>query len=253
MRTKVNIGILGCAALLVFVSLAQAATVYDFESPTYTLGTMDGQDGWACGGSGTVPNPAIIAKPSAMPSSAGSQSAQIGWWTDRSTAGAGYGDLTSVSFLMQYTPTGSATEAAVYAGGLTTADVIARVRISGNNVLSLGTAPGSPLVTQFADVGSADLKVWNVEVLLDFAGLQYKSIWTDLSDSTAYDSGWATLLASRTAAQADANSLFSIGAVGGQGTGGQVFDNLGITVVPEPMTMSLLAVGGIGLLLRRRK
>ncbi len=37
---------------------------------------------------------------------------------------------------------------------------------------------------------------------------------------------------------------------GGRGTG---FDNIKVEGVPEPATMSLLAIGGLGVLLRRRR
>jgi hypothetical protein len=248
--------VVALVASLGFIPLAQASVLYDFESPAYSLGTLDSQNGWIAGGSSTVPNPAVVAKPSAMPSSAGSQSAEIGWYSDHYLTGAGFGDMTSVSFLMQYNPTGSATEIAIYAGGLTTPDVIARLHISGNNNLSFGKVPGTPGVTQFATADSTDTKVWQVQTLLDFGAQQYKSIWTDLSTSTAYDSGWTTLLASRTAGQTEANSYFSIGALGGQGTGGQVFDNLSVSTIPEPTSITMLVLGLFGLLAyawRKRK
>ena len=51
-NTKLLAGVAAAAFLLVVP--VEAGIIYDFESPTYTAGNINGQDGWTAGGTTAI-------------------------------------------------------------------------------------------------------------------------------------------------------------------------------------------------------
>ena len=72
------------------------------------------------------------------------------------------------------------------------------------------------------------------------------------TDSADANQAWV-LTASFTCTEAEAGSLIGVMVGGPCSSGWESYDAVTLEMVPEPATMSLLAVGGIGVLIRRKQ
>ncbi len=176
-----------------------------FESPTFTPGALNGQDGWIAG-SGTFIDAMVVDRPAGLPTSCKAQSVTLGRWTDRSLAGAGFADVTKIGETLLYTAGGpyEGVELVLYGSSLTADGKFAWTRISDDSIIeyydgeawqALANVPG----------GTA----WHVDMLLDFPTQQYTVIWTDLISLISYTSPLVDFLSPCTVAQAEAGCYLS--------------------------------------------
>jgi hypothetical protein len=245
-------------AMFGFVSLAQATvmTMDTFESPTYSLGNLNGQDGWSGTGG------AVVAKPAFLPASAGSQSAAFTNGSTATKSWTGFADTTQFSVLWSY-------DASLESGAGTYwyGDLVLKAN-DGTGVKRLydfgsmnyqgaysiyasdgGSSPPSYAVTGIPASG------YLVDVTMDFTAQKHHTIFTDAATSTVvHDFGWLKFENAITLAQAQASGqvTFDIGSQSG-GTWNAYMDS---SPIPEPSALALLLTAGVSLLAyawRRRK
>jgi hypothetical protein len=225
---------LAAVALLSIGGAARADYVLyqtGFEAPTYTAGSLNGQDGWSDSGGTQVETSTVFA---------GSQALSVGLSsTDNPTHGLAYDSTTNpaaivklqIAFQVQGNQLNQAEGLSVFGDGGFVAQLI---DLGGNFSLRGGPGIGAGDVAATTDVW------YSLEMDLDF---QTQAV-------TAYLDG--TLLGT-VAMASTTTSLeeFELGGESGGFAGETVYyDNFSATVVtatPEPSSLALLAIGGLSL------
>ncbi len=253
MRTKSLLLVLAVAA----VSASQAQILYStgFEAPTYTAGSgVNAIDGWANGSGGGVPN--VVSTDVAA---SGTQSLRFA-----QTA------ATSFSSVRRALPTLGATIATpavisvqVYVASSTGADRLSGMYFGSTATSTLGgTTAGMTLGGDGkVRMGSTWLSTYDVAFDAQAAAGTFADRWITFSMSfngaqvTASMSGFSdNAVYSKTFTPGGALGNINLGTdyAGTTGaTGTTYFDNLKVESVPEPATMTLLALGALAA--RRRK
>ena len=215
---------------LVCVS-AQAAFLATFESPTYTAGNVNGQNGWTVtAGSGAV---------SVNSSLDGSQLLLLSNGTvDHATNSADLGSTTVVSFLANITAAGNFSEFTMTDTSNTPFFTMA-FDSGGGGEYYYFTSPSNRMgFTPIHDSGtqSGELKL---TATLNFSAGTYDLLFQDLTNSTSHLVTGLTL-SPTLATAAGTFSIFS------QNTRA---DDVQISAVgvPEPTSMTLLSLGCLGL------
>ncbi len=229
----------GVAALLLVLPTAGAALVENFES--YSTGSFVGQTGGAWTGSadwqvvddGTGNNVLTLQYPAA---DLALMYAAEGF----SAAGNGY--------RMQFTmlPEAGGYWASTYSGIVCDAD--AANPNSADCAHRFFTPDGGKFITVGGDaVAGSYSQGWSVTTyaMIDRVGDNVK-VWLSTSPIDPSNPGTATIDA---AAPALGNGGTAFGLYG---VGSVYYDNISVAALPEPATMGLLIIGGLGVLVRRK-
>jgi hypothetical protein len=236
---KSALSVMALAVVLGGVSLAQA-TLINFESP-YTIGSLDGQNGWSAVGS------TVIARPSDIPASGGDQSAAIVAGANVGLTTADWTATTTVSMLLAVPSTGSAAYAEVVLSANDGTSSVPFVHLGLQHYsggYELYAYDGSTY-HYFATGLAAAAHTYQVDAKLDFTSGTYVPTFTDLSNMTTYSPGTDYAFENTiTLAQAQASANLAFDTYMGFAT--IHVDNIGL--VPEPSALALLLSAGIGLL-----
>jgi len=228
--------LVGWCLLAVMASSVNAAVLYDFENPPYSLGNLNGQNGWFGGGirANVVPQ-------------FGQQSLELqNDFTVHSLAGSGFGNVTSLSYLTAVTPNAYAEVILTDSNN----DSYAHVGFQ-DSATNDGYYIESDTSLLFTSSPVASNTIYSVNVTLDFNAQQYRAVFTDfVANTLVYDSGFVDLRRSTTAALAKAGQ---IELYAGAGADSGYFDNISITSVPEPTTAFLAICGVLGFSVSRRR
>jgi hypothetical protein len=252
MKIASKLTLLAVAAAALPAGSAGAATLFDsqgFEAPAYSLGNLNGQNGWTTDGSGlaTVQNSVVKSGAQAV--------AVSGNVTDWHYPFLGYapspGEIVRVSSDIQR---GSSAAPAKNFGFFLDAYTSSIVRfaraglgVSGGSPALLATyTGGSGVATYIVESGLAWDTWYNIQMDFDFTAKTY-DLYLDgalkgdnlpFVSSTAADLGDVDLQQSYTTGATDVG----------------YFDNYVVmTVIPEPTSASLLLLGVAGLMLHRRR
>jgi len=251
--------------VLAFTASSQAVVVYStggFETPTYNPGALGGQDGWTDISDPTNTHTAAITSGGNAPTTpqavtftstqtiAGDNVAQYFRLLNFTPGGAGSGtEIVDVKFDMK---------APAFAN---TPNLKTIVGIEAHNVNddNLGAAyagytggantrvydalAGGPN-EHSADSGVATGSYANYEIILDFVN----------STSSVKVNGTTLLTTTFLLSPGGGGDLSYLNLAYYNGNGEAVlFDNLSVTATPEPASLSILGLAGLGLLARRRK
>jgi hypothetical protein len=239
--------VLGMVAVLGCASLAQASLFVDFESPTYTTGAINGQDGWTSTGGGVYGSPFNIAGAQSMEPGIGDTA------TYRSLAGTGYTDSTTFTTMLEFYPAyGAEAELYLDAGNSTIIAFGAESR-DGWNIVRRDDVGWHNLASSYQS--SPTLRLF-AEATINFTTQTYDLTMTDMNNTAnTWSVSGANFVQSVTKAQAEAGGWVTFY------RGGMDFfvDNIGINATapaPEPSTLALLTIACAGLLAyawRKRK
>ena len=233
-KVLLAIGLLAAGA-----NTVQASTIYQtgFESPTYSLGALNGQDGWSAPSQATVQNTTVFAGTQAATFNATGvtgQSFAVHGLTYNS-AGEQRIDVTG-EFFLSSTGTGTNWDVAVIFG---TTGFIDQLAVVDSSFAIFGT-------NKFVGDVPVSKGVWNsFDTVLDYAA----------GTQSAYVNG--TLVGQDTFAPVSIN-LFAFGVNDAAGTDTLSLDNLDITVaapLPSSSVMGLALLGGLAIVpvVKRRK
>lgn len=231
---------LNVACLLVVIATKlNAAAIFDFNSPAYTVGALSGQQGWSAGVNASVAN--LSGSDNALVVTA-NQSAS------HSLAGSGFGPITSVSFLTAVSSGLAYSEVHLVDSGSNKYAHVGLQKSVTNNFyyyddtgIQYGSGPGD------------HDKVYLIDMTLDFNTQKYRATFTDTTDSSLdFDSGFVDLVTATTAALGEAGKIVLWGGVDGQSG---FFDDISVSAVPEPSSLFIGSIGLVGLIgtLRRRR
>ncbi len=237
--------VLAFAVLFGCVAVAQA-TMIDFEQPTYTLGALNGQDGWATAATSTV-----IAAPACFGVPAGAQSAWFAGasnnFSSRSLAGTDFTDTTQFSMLYQgMLNSGSYVQFSLDASNGTAVVPFVKFGMQDSSSTVVYSGIESFLVSRSVN------HPYSINGTIDFTAQTYSLTFFDLGDSTTNTFSALPFYNAVTKAQANASGqvVYDTGYKGASAYS----DNF--SIVPEPSTLALLGCGLIGLLCyawRKRK
>lgn len=247
--SKLILGLATSAMFLTMVGSASAVTLYDaqgFERPAFVPGALNGQDFWTGGSLGGGTDPVVVTAPDpvlgeqAVRLEAGDSLEDLSLMEQTITLPSLAGQIVTVSFDI-YRPTPVAGQAAQDlwwfwvdngepAGGLQW-DGGATLPFGG----SLNTGAAVTIFDQYA----------NVTMQWDFQQMKASSWYNGVLVDDGFPISGITALTAW-------DILLSNDAGDGTGTSVAYIDNLIITAVPEPATLTALAVGALALLRRRR-
>ena len=238
---RVRVAVLVLAALALLFGgrgVARAGVIYQtgFEPPTYSLGTLNGKDGWSTSSNADVQNSTVLSGTQAAGFNATTVSGQ-----DLAAHAISYSSLNNPDSLVRI-------QEAFFlsaAGTPSNWDVIAAF---GNNNVFLGQV--LVLTNNTATLGLASTGVGSVPVTRG----QWNSFELDLNFQTQIQSAFVNgvfIGQGSFANPATSLNVFEFGVNSAHGTDQAFLDNLSITssspTVPEPSSLALLSLGGLGL------
>ncbi|GMV97603.1 MAG: hypothetical protein AMXMBFR83_19600 [Phycisphaerae bacterium] len=242
-------GICCAAAVLGRVGTASAVTLYDamgFESPAFSVGALDGQDGWTGGSLGGGVVPLVVTAPDPV----------LGQQAVRMEVGDAFedtslmdhdvilpsvaGQIVTVSFdIYRPAPAGGKLAQNLWWFWWDAGEPAAGLQWDIGETWPFGETPGAAsAITVFDQYANLTL-VWDFQQMKAFSWYNGALVDNGLLISGITElTGWALLLSHD----------------GEAGTGGSIafIDNLRITAVPEPASLVPAAAGALALIRRRR-
>lgn len=233
-----RLSVMICSGLIIVSSNAvvQATLFFDFEPATYSLGTLAGQDGWSGGGSNAVVENTVVLS--------GSQSVQLtsNAAATHSTTGAGFADLSTVSLLARYSNNSSSYAEFTLAGAVP----YVTIGLERNAVSDFYWYDGGTI--EFL-AGGSGATTYLVTISLDFPNQQFSVVFDD-GINPAFSSGIQSFRNPTTVAQAESGFLRLSGGISGRQA---TFDNISVSPIPEPNTITMMITSFIGMFAVRRR
>lgn len=250
--------VLGLVALT-----AQAQVIYStgFDPPTFTLGSINTQDGWANGSGGGVSNSIVNTFFLSGPQSLRfDNTTSTSFYSVRRSFNGQNGQINSTKFLrissmLFVDPSSQANRLygiyATNAGTGTLGSTALGLTVSGTGQVRAGTSwgatYGTPLFTSSALVGR-----W-IRVELQYDGIGGSANVYDAANNLIYGTNFASVALANANGTGTNSWSVNLGSdfTTGAPTGVGYFDNF-YAAIPEPSGLGVLALGMVGLLYRRR-
>lgn len=246
MNIKLNTGALTAALLTAGLTLsAQAATVYNYGWETASVGAIDGNDNWSL----DALNAGSVTTTTVTGMSGNVAESNTGIYTRANDGAFGYtiaASATEITMSVVVTATNDTTNNNM---GLSNSVAGNAFRFGKHNATNWFFRNPDGSITDIGEAGAANLtstrKSYKATVVIDTVNDTLDFFVDNLTD------GGSVQLANDAAIQDVDWSQFD-GLYVRSGAGNHS-DNFTVTSVPEPSSAALLGLGGLALILRRRK